>query len=380
MTTLRIGIDARFLTHAKSGGYQTYVQELLTAFNRVHPAHELWLILAATEPHLAGVSDLPQVVEPVPIPFAGVGWREQWSLPRLARRLRLDLVHYPTNTMPWKPLVPSIATLHDTMAIQGQASPPSLRSRLIRTYEAFAVRKTLRNARLVITSTDTVAADLVAAGLPANRVRTIRYGLRDDIWRRLDPSAIDEFCDRQGLSRPYLLTMTSADRRKNARTAIEAFAQRMHRYPTLTLVVLLAASDLRRELDETVAASGAASRVRFLERVPAADMPALYAGASATLFLSLREGFGMPPLESMACGTPVICSNREPMTTLYGDSVLLVEPQDPDAVAGAIDRVLVDESLRTQLVSRGRRTAAQFSWDRAARDTIRVYEEAIALS
>jgi glycosyltransferase involved in cell wall biosynthesis len=309
-----------------------------------------------------------------------VGWREQWSLPRLARRLRLDLVHYPTNTMPWKPLVPSVATLHDTMAIQPHASPPSMRNRLIRSYEGFAVRKTLRNARLVITGTDTVADDLVAAGLPANRVRMIRHGLREDVWRRPNPSAIDEFCDRQGLARPYLLTMTSADRRKNAGMAIEAFAQRMHQYPTLTLVVLLAASDLRRELDETVATSGAGARVRFLERLPAADMPALYAGASAMLFLSLREGFGLPPLESMACGTPVICSNRPPMTTLYGDSVLLVEPTDPDAVAGAIDRVMMDQALRAELVTRGRQTVAQFSWDRAARDTIGVYEEAIALS
>jgi len=375
--TLKIGIDARFLTHPKAGGYQTYVQELVAAFNRVQPEHELWIVLAADQPQFVGLSQLRQVVEPVIIPFAGVGWREQWGLPRLARRLRLDLMHYPSNTMPWKPLVPSVATLHDTIAIGRRAVSANLHNALIDAYEAFGVRQVSRNARLVITGSDTAAHDLVAAGVPADRVRIIHHGIREDFWRRPDPAALDEFCQRRGLTRPYLLTMASADRRKNAGAAIEAFARRIDRHPNLTLVVLLTANDLRAELEGMVATSGAAGRVRFLERIPAADMPALYAGASALLFLSLREGFGLPPLESMACGTPVICSNRPPMTTLYGESVVLVEPTDINAVGLAIDRLIDDDSARGQIVSRGRETARQFSWNRAARDTIRVYEEAV---
>ena len=373
---LRIGIDARFLTHSSLGGYQTYVQELAAAFDRIRPPHEIWLVLAAEGQPVVPIAHLSRLVEPVRVPFVGVAWREQWSLPRVARAARFDVMHYPSNTMPGRPGVPSVATVHDTMALDDRQPARGLRQRLIRRYEGVGVRLALRHARMVITVSDQVARDVVRAGFPSSRVRTVASAVRAG-FSRPDPDAVRSFRARHGLSRPYLLALASADPRKNVETAIAALALATTRHPELTLAILLTSDALGPELRRAAAAHGVAGKVGFMPRLEANEMPLVYAGAEATLFLSLEEGFGLPPLESMACGTPVVCSNRPPMDRLFGSAAILVEPTDAAGIAHSIDRVLGEPGLRSSLVDRGLKRAAESSWDRAAAETIAVYEEAV---
>jgi glycosyltransferase involved in cell wall biosynthesis len=372
---LRIGIDARFLTHPSLGGYQTYVQELAAAFDRIRPAHEIWLVLAADGRPVMPIAHLSRLVQPVRVPFVGVAWREQWSLPRVAAAARFDVMHYPTNTMPGRPRVPSVATVHDTMALDDRQPARGLRQRLIRRYEGVGVRLALRHARMVITVSDQVARDVVRAGFPSSRVRTVASAVGAG-FSRPDPDAVRRFRARHGLGRPYLLALASADPRKNVETAIAALAAASKRHPELTLAILLTSEALGQQLRRAAAAHGLAGKVGFMPRLEAEEMPLLYGGAAATLFLSLEEGFGLPPLESMACGTPVICSNRPPMDRLFGSAALLVDPTDTSGVSAAIDRVLDEPGLRESLIDRGLAKAAEYSWDRAAAETIRVYEEA----
>src|SRR6185437_16647875 len=117
--------------------------------------------------------------------------------------------------------------------------------------------------------------------------------------------------------------------------------------------------------------------VHFTGYVPEADLPALYSGAEAFVFPSLYEGFGMPPIEAMACGTPVIASNVSSLPEVVGDAALLVDPLDVDAIAEAIHRVLTDHDLADDLRNRGLARAKQFTWERAARETLTAYDQVL---
>jgi glycosyltransferase involved in cell wall biosynthesis len=372
---LRIGVDARFLTHPGVGGYQTYVQELLAAFDRLQPAHEIWLVLAGEGRESVPIAHLPRMIQPVRVPFFGVAWREQWSLPRVARAAHFDVMHYPSNTMPSKPRVRSVATVHDTIALDDRRPARGVRQRLIRRYEGLGVRSTLRNARMVITVSDRVADDVVRAGFPSARVRTVASAVRA-AFRQPGGELVRQFRERHGLDRPYLLALASADPRKNVETAIAALAACTPRRPDLQLAILMTSDALSARLRRNAELRGVAGNVVFVPRLDADEMPLLYAGALATLFLSLEEGFGLPVLESMACGTPVVCSNRPPMDRLFASAAIFAEPTDAGAVAAAINALLDDPGLRKDAVDRGRAKAAEYSWDRAAAETIRVYEEA----
>jgi glycosyltransferase involved in cell wall biosynthesis len=376
--SLRIGIDARFLNHRGLGGYQTYLQELVGAFGRRRLEHELFLILAYPSPSGGGSGwGLTSVVSRVTIPFAGVAWREQVAIPRLARRLRFDLMHFPCNTMPRDASLPAVATIHDTIGLTNRQPTRGLRQGLIRRYERFGVRNSLRRARLVITPSAIVADELAGVGMPASRLRTVHSGIRHSM-RPASGDRLRSFRLRHDLTRPYLLTLASADPRKNVETAIAALSALDGKAADLSLVIVMTNPLLKSRFQSLAAELGVLGRLRFLEALPDDELALCYAGARATLFLSRDEGFGMPPLESMACGTPVICSDLPPMNQLYGDAVLLVDPGRPESVVAALRRLLAEQDLRRGLTTRGFSRAADFSWDRAAEQTIAVYEEAAA--
>jgi glycosyltransferase involved in cell wall biosynthesis len=128
-------------------------------------------------------------------------------------------------------------------------------------------------------------------------------------------------------------------------------------------------------VDAEIATSGMNDRIRFLGYVSPSDLPVLYAGADAFCFPSLYEGFGLPVLEAMACGTPVVASNRAAVPEVAGDAAILVDPTDPAAIGRALCRVLTDSALRTDLIAKGRQRAREFTWERTAGETIALLRE-----
>jgi glycosyltransferase involved in cell wall biosynthesis len=374
----RVGIDARYLTHWAVGGYQTYVQELLAALNRIDRSVDIVVFLAEESPNLDKVDRLEKVVQPVRPPFLGIPWREQWTLPRLARRLGLDLMHYPTNTMPSRPLLPSVVTIHDTIVLRSAVTRPGLRNRLTHHYERYGLRNAIRLAEVVVTVSSRSAQDVVAVGGHRERVREIAPGVAAPFGVQPLKSQLDKFRRQHGLSPPYLLTLASSDPRKNVDRAVQAFALSAKRDSSLSLAILLSAAHWKQRLVSLAGRLGVAERVVFLDPLPSTDhMVLLYAGASALVFVSLDEGFGLPPLESMASGTPVICSRRPPMSSLFEGAVLFVDPEDVGSIAAAIQQVTSNEQFRQELADRGRRIAARFTWENTARETIRAYQDAV---
>jgi glycosyltransferase involved in cell wall biosynthesis len=373
-----VGIDARYLTHSAVGGYQTYVQELLAAMNRIERSVDIVVFLAKEGRRLDTVDRLEQVVQPVRPPFVGIPWREQWMLPRLARGLGLDLMHYPTNTMPTRPLLPSVVTIHDTIVLRGAVTRPGLRNRLTHYYERYGLRNALRQAEVVITVSSRSAQDIVAVGGHRDRVREIAQGVASPFLVHPTKIQLDEFRRQQGLSPPYLLTLASSDPRKNVDRVVQAFALFAKRDSSLSLAILLSAAHWKEKLGSLAEQLGVAHRIVFLDPLPSThDMVLLYAGASALLFVSLDEGFGLPPLESMASGTPVICSRRPPMSHLFDGAALFVDPEDVASIAAAIQEVTSKGQVRRELAERGRHIAARYTWENTARETIRAYQDAV---
>jgi glycosyltransferase involved in cell wall biosynthesis len=181
-------------------------------------------------------------------------------------------------------------------------------------------------------------------------------------------------CDRYRLRRPFILTVATLEPRKNLYAAVQVLMRLRQRGLDCRLAVAGARGWGYERLLQELTAGDVAQHVRVLGFVADEDLPLLYAAADVFLYPSLYEGFGLPPLEAMACGAPVIASNRSSMPEVVADGGLLIDPQDPEAMAAAAERLLRDPVERRRWSERGVRRAASFTWERTARLTYAVYQ------
>ena len=197
--------------------------------------------------------------------------------------------------------------------------------------------------------------------------------MRDSAFRPLDEAAVRAFRARYGLPDRFILYLGTLEPRKNVPRLLEAYA-RLRRGGEAPMLVLAGPRGWRHAaIDARVAALGLGDAVRFLGYVPASDLPLCYNAASVFVYPSLYEGLGLPPLEALACGTPVVASNASSLPEALGDAALLVDPRDPAALAGALAAALADEPLRGRLRAAGFAQARRFSWRRMAEQTLAVY-------
>lgn len=295
---------------------------------------------------------------------------QQWEVPRRAHRLGHDVWHAPYYLRPlWGvgPCVIKVADLIPERVPQASSWRARLLFRLI-------VRLSLHGARQVISGSQAAARDLeVLHRVPPNRLHVIPLAA-DQRFVPQSAASIADVRARYGLPQRYLLYLGSNKPHKQPEVAVEAFIQAVRRGPALADVHLVVAGRLDpRLLAAQRAAAALPNRILFRPNVADADLPALLAGAAAFVFPSLYEGFGLPPLEAMACGTPVIVSNRTSLPEVVGDAGLLIEPT-AGAFADAIQQLLHDPQLHADLRERGLRQAARFSWERTAAATLHVLQ------
>jgi glycosyltransferase involved in cell wall biosynthesis len=236
------------------------------------------------------------------------------------------------------------------------------------------VRDVVAEVERVIVDSHCTAADVrELLGVPAERVRVIHLA-PTPLGPPPPPAGVAAARARYGLEGPFLLYVGTLEPRKNLRTLLRAFAHLAGEQSAC-----LALAGPRGWLDEAIVAEAGrqAGRVRLLGPVPAADLIALYATATAFVFPSLYEGFGLPPLEAMAAGTPVVAARASCLPEVLGDAALFAPPEDEQALAEALRAVLQDADLRADLRERGLARAAQFSWERTAAETLAVYREVL---
>ncbi|HYC72425.1 MAG TPA: glycosyltransferase family 1 protein [Opitutaceae bacterium] len=363
----KIGI----LTAALEAGhpsYSNYTRGLFRALLRLRPDVEWWTVgPAAQVPELSGQPRLriPAAhLQPLRPP-----WRPWWS--GACQVSPLDLLHDGTGSMLFtaRPRCRSVVTIHDltSLVMPGQNLRGWVSHRLLG-------RRVCRNADRVIAISESAKRDLVRYhGVPAEKVAVVYNGLGE----RFRPAAradADRVRDRYRLAGPFLLFVGVLQPRKNVPALVRAYAAARAQGLEWPLVIGGIGPEAAR-VSDMAARLGVADRVVMLGRVPDADLPALYSAAEVFAFPSLYEGFGWPPLEAMACGIPVVCSNRSSLPEVVGDAALQVEPDESDQLRDAILRLAGDPDLRAEYRCRGLARAAQFSWERCARETWRVYEE-----
>lgn len=378
---MRIAIDARYVAD-HFPGIGRYVYNLLVALAGLDQPHTLVVLhdpaLPNTRHDLAALARFPAVelVAARARPFTPA---EHLLVPSLLRRARADLYHAPYYVRPYAGLpCPSVVTLYDVIPHRF----PGEVSRRARLLFDLLTRLSIRASRQVIAISASARADLAATyGIPAERIAVTPLAA-DARFRPQPAQAIAALRAKYGLPERYVLSLASNKPHKNLPRLVEAWAQLCARQPStgdqLTTQLIIAGHwDPRYpEARRVVAERRLEEVVRFIPGVAEGDLPALYSGATVFAFPSLYEGFGLPPLEAMACGAPVLCGNTSSLPEVVGDAALMVDPASIAGIASGLERLLDDGALRAALRAAGLERAAAFSWRRTAEATLVVYRRA----
>lgn len=319
-------------------------------------------------------------VQVVDVPCSPFSFCQQWAIPRLLRRLEADVYHSPYYLMPYWPGVPAVVTVYDLIPLLfPQRVSPTARL-LFRWMTALA----LRAASCVIVISQATRRDLLTFyHLSPRNVTAIPLGA-DRGFNSPPPTEVERVRHKYSLPEEYLLYLGINKPHKNLVRLIDAFSRitrrpepvEGHHASRFTLVIAGAWDSRYPQPRQRAEALGLENVVRFLGPLPEADLPALYAGAALFVFPSLYEGFGLPVLEAMACGTPVVCSNTSSLPEIVGGAALTFDPLDVTEMAAKIEDALHDEALREEMREKGLQRAARFSWERTAQETLKVYKEA----
>ena len=300
----------------------------------------------------------------------GLG-RILWALAGAATRERVDALHV-QYFAPMGYAGPLVLMVHDLAFLHTASCPPGLRLAL-----RVLVPWSLRRATRVVTPSDFTRHGLEARyGVASHRITVTWNGVRES-FRPLQESETRTVLKRYGLEPGFLFSLGRLNQRKNLGTVLRAHAAlRAQGRKELTLVIAGKVDHGVEEIVRSFRESPRSNRVRWVGLIPDADLPAFYGGAMCFVYPSLFEGFGLPLLEAMACGCPVVSSDRTACPEVVGTAGLLVDPEDETALATAIERVLDDEALRADLRERGLARSRLFTWEESARRTLGVLRDA----
>jgi alpha-1,3-rhamnosyl/mannosyltransferase len=372
---MRIGIDGRVLRDDYPG-IGRYVYNLLLA---LQPQLEGDTLVVLYDPAVKSRYDLKALaslpgVELVPAPVPPQAVSQLWKLGKLIAGLRLDVFHAPYFPAVCRRVgVPMVLSLYDLIPLVYPASMPSVPGRLA---YGVAVRLAVRNAQRIIVCSQAVRGDLEQLlKVPPERV-TVIPGAAAPVFRPSSDAAVRQTRELYRVPQRYILHVGVNKPHKNLETLLEAY----HRYYTRTpaegraSLVLVGEHDPRYVTPRRWAAQlGLARSVLALGNVPDEDLRDLYTGASCVAVPSLYEGFGLPVLEAMACGAPVVCSSSSALPEVAGEAAIQLDPRDTVGWTRTITRLLEDQALRESLRAQGLNRAARFSWEATARATLEVY-------
>jgi glycosyltransferase involved in cell wall biosynthesis len=360
---LRILLDCRMATWTGVGRYSTGLARALAARDDVHVIQ----VVAANEVPPVSSALSAEVVRAKAHPFGLAG---AFELGRIARDVAPDLTHCLHFPTPFPASHPLVVTVHDLTPIMMPEVMPSALKRFV--YHRWNARVAHVADRILANSLCT-AEDFVKHFRAADAKLTVVPHAVDDFTTGQVGSVPAAFGLRDGES--YLLSMGNPKPNKDLPTLLRAFAKIAHE--RLGLRVLLVGRDVPGFIASVIDDERVAARVAFTGRVDDATLRALYAEASAFVFPSAYEGFGLPPLEAMTFGTPVVSSNAASLPEIVGDAGLMFAAGNPDALAKAIARVLDDPKLRDRLSTAGPERAARFTWEQTAKMTVAVYRELV---
>ena len=368
---MRIAIDAS--TISTQGGPRTYLLGLLDAIMAIDRDNE-YVVFYNDYCHLGRFPRAKEVVLPGRSPLARL-WREHVLLPIACRREGAELLHCPKSAIPFfSPGCPVVVTLHDLIPVKH----PELEKRAAQLYWRLHIRRAAVKSDFIITISQWAKAEIMAEyGVPAEKIAIIMQSFDPSMLDPRDPAEGERIRSRYGLSTGYILYVGTIQPRKNLRTLIEAYHLLRRDMPSAPPLVIVGRKGwLYDDLFARIRELGLMDNVLFTGFVPDEELPYLFDGAKLFVYLSLFEGFGRPPLEAMACGVPVITSNTTAIPEVVGEAGITVPPLDTAAVVAAMHMVLTDDSRAASMKIHGFEQAGRFSWERAARETLEVFQRA----
>ena len=370
---LRIAIDARKL---RDYGIGTYVRNLLRHLSRLDSETDYVLLCRAEDSGV--VDELGENFRTIPEAARPYSISEQLRIPLDIRREGIDLFHAPHYVLPLLTPCKSVVTIHDCIHLR---FPQYLPNRLAYAYARSSLWIATHRSNRVLTVSEASKRDILRYfRIPEGKIDVIYNAIDERYDETPAPDEVERVRDRYQLNAPYVLYAGNIKPHKNLERLIEAF-HTLRQDADLAHVKLLIIGD---EISKYATLRRAVHKyklhkhVRFFGFVPDKTLAVLYRLARVFVFPSLYEGFGLPPLEAMASGTPVITSNVSSLPEVVGDAALLIDPLNPAAIADAMRRVLMDSDLRETLREKGLKRVREFSWERSVRRVREIYGEVLS--
>lgn len=376
---LRIGIEAQRLFRPRKYGMDVVALELIRHLQEIDQQNEYFIFVKPDEDRNV-IQETPnfRIVE---VPGGPYPYWEQVLLPKAARQAGVQLLHCTSNTAPLRAGCPLVLTLHDVIFLE----PLNMRQgtwyqRLGNLYRRWNVPRVVAACQRIITiSYFEQKRILEKLPLPAGQLQVVYNGVGNRFRAVTDPAVLADAQRRLELPEQFMLFMANTDPKKNFRGLLLALAQLKKQNELKYKLVILGfkEADLQALLTE-LGLPELRADIKLCGYVLASDLPILYSLAQLFLYPSLREGFGLPILEAMSCGTPVITSNTSAMPEVAGDAAVLIDPFRPETIAEAILRLQNAPAEREDLVAKGFVRIRQFSWQETARQVREVYQEVLA--
>ena len=378
---MHIAFNGWFWDRPDTGSGQ-YVRRLLHALQEIDPDLLLTLVLP---PHITEIDDLPSEVNLTHAParfsgYLGKVWFEQFACPKAAANVGADLLHVPYWGSPLSSPLPVVVTVHDIITL---AMPVYQGGVLARLYTSL-VAAGARGASYVLTDSQASREEIVERlGIPDQRVQVVWLAADERFHPRLGAERDAEVRARYNLPERFVLYLGGYDVRKNVHTLLLAYTYVGQAVGDEIPLVLAGrppsrwGTDRFPDLPRYIEQLDIGGYVRWLGEVDEADKPSLYRLADVMVFPSRYEGFGLPVLEAMACGTPVVACDVSSIPEIVEDAAFLVDPDDARAMGGAILGILLQKPLADQLRNLGLGRATAFRWRKTAQETLAVYEKVL---
>jgi glycosyltransferase involved in cell wall biosynthesis len=368
---MRIAIDARKL---RDFGIGTYIRNVLIELARLD--HSTEYVLLCKPDDVAMMPALGPNFRLVQERAGLYSISEQIRLPMALSRERVDLLHEPHYTLPPATRCRAVVTIHDCIHLM---FPQSLPNRLAYVYARSSIWMAARRADRVMTVSEASKRDILHfVDIPPDKISVIHNAIDERFLRPTDEAQMDRVRQRYQLNDPFALYVGNIKPHKNVERLIDAFGRaRAGGLEDLRLVIVGEDVSKYPGLRQAVHRHRLDKFVRFLGFQPHETLSSFYRLARVFVFPSLYEGFGLPPLEAMACGTPVVTSNVSSLPEVAGGAALLVDPHDSDAIAEAICKAVSDEDLRKTLIDKGTARARDFSWAQSVAAIHKIYFEVL---
>jgi glycosyltransferase involved in cell wall biosynthesis len=377
--TIHVGLSAHLLSQQagyRSGGIHNYIRQIIRYLAQAHSSFQFTVFTGQTREDVNSAHDLLAWRSsrwPTNRPAARIAW-EQFAQPWSLLRADVELVHALAFVSPLATWLPTVVTVHDLSFLR---YPDRFRP-INRFYLGRMTRLSCRRARRIIAVSQATADETMRLlDVPAQKLAVIPHGVEHSRFRPLPAYQVRAFRRDKGLPDRFVLFLGTLEPRKNLVTLVEAYGSSEAAKLRIPLFVAGGKGWYYQEIFQRVDELELTDVVHFPGYVPDAELPLWYNAAECFVYPSLYEGFGMPLLEAMACGTPVIASDASCMPEVVGDAGLLVAPNDMSALSASLDRLLKDADLQADLSGRGRARAAAFTWEAAAQATIECYDCAL---